>query len=198
MPEKVWQVPFPCLYCNVKPRKQVAIAVDCQGRFLSLPLLHKYVQLVFSHRLFDWFCSLLEPFLNKVVISLYPTGDDWANCSHDSRNYNDFGVQGKEASSIVFKWISSFPKRNNKSLNVYFSWRLFARSMQSALSDVMLCSKPLSKRAICGPAVTHCRKSTWIAGKSCCTSISFYHRITLLMCLCTTNPPLQKAWYTDG
>ena len=45
-------------------------------------------------------------------------------------------------------------------------------------------------------------QSTWIAGKSYCTSISFYHRITLLMCLvmclCTTNLPLQKAWYTEG
>ena len=45
-------------------------------------------------------------------------------------------------------------------------------------------------------------QSTRIAGKSYCTSISFYHRIALLMCLvmclCTTNPPLQKAWYTDG
>ena len=55
--------------CNVKPRKQrAAIAEDCQGRFLSLPLLHKHMQLVLSQRLFDWFCSLFEPFLNKVVI----------------------------------------------------------------------------------------------------------------------------------
>ena len=45
-------------------------------------------------------------------------------------------------------------------------------------------------------------QSTWIADKSYCTSMSFYHRIALLtclvMCLCTTNPPLQKAWYTEG
>ena len=67
------------------------------------------MQLVRSRRLFDWFCSLFEPFLHKVVISLYPTGNDCrANCSHGSRVYNDFGVQGEEASSIVFKWISSF------------------------------------------------------------------------------------------
>ena len=56
-------------------------------------------------------------------------------------------------------------------------------------SNLWPCSHPLSQ-------------STWIAGMSYCTSISFYHRITLLvclvMCLCTTNPPLQKAWYTDG
>ena len=32
--------------------------------------------------------------------------------------------------------------------------------MQSALLDVMLCSKLLSKRAICGPAVTHCLKAS--------------------------------------
>ena len=77
VPEKFWQVPFPCLACSVKPRKQrVAVAEDCQGRFLSLPLLHKHVQLVLSQRLFDLFCSLLEPFLNKVVILLYHTGDD--------------------------------------------------------------------------------------------------------------------------
>ena len=73
MPETFWPVPFPCLACNVKPRKQrAAVAEDCQGRFLSLPLLHKHVQLLLSQRLFDWFCSLFEPFLNKVVILLYP------------------------------------------------------------------------------------------------------------------------------
>ena len=116
MPEKFWQVPFPCLACNVKPQKQRAtIAEDCQRRFLSLLLLHKHMQLVLSQRLFVWFCSLLEPFLDKVVISLHPNGVD-----------NDFGVQGEEASSIVFKWSSSFLKRNSKSLNVYLRWRLFA------------------------------------------------------------------------
>ena len=77
------------------------------------------MQLFLLQRLFAWFCSLFEPFLNKVVILLHPTGDDWANCSHGSRIYSDFGVQGKEASSIVFKWIASFFKRNNWSLNVY-------------------------------------------------------------------------------
>ena len=125
VPEKFWQVPFPCLACNVKPwKQQAAIAENCQRRCLSLPL-HKHVQLVLSHRFFDWLCSLFEPFLNKVVILLYPTGDDWANCSHGSRIYNDFGVQGEEASSVVFKWIYSFLKSTNKSLKVYLSWRLF-------------------------------------------------------------------------
>ena len=40
-------------------------------------------------------------------------------------------------------------------------------------------------------------QSTWIAGKSYCTSISFYHRITLLMCLviclCTTKSTIAKG-----
>ena len=63
--------------CNVKPRKQrAAVAEDCHGIFFSLLLLHKHMQLVRSQRLFGWFCSLFEPFLNKVVILLYPTGDD--------------------------------------------------------------------------------------------------------------------------
>ena len=73
MPEKLWQVPFPYLACNVKPRKQrAAIAEDCQERIFSLALLHKHMQLVLSQRLFDWF-SLFEPFRNKVVILLYLT-----------------------------------------------------------------------------------------------------------------------------
>ena len=198
VPEKLWQVPFPCLACSVKPRKRVAVGEDCQGRFLSLPLLHKHMQLVLSQRLFDWFRSLLELFLNKVVILLYPTGDDWANCSHGSRVYNDFGVQGKEASSIVFKWISSFLKRN-KSLNVYLSWRLFAvRSFAhgdpcSLHYGCHATLKAFEQTSNLWPRSHPSSQSTWIAGKSYCTSISFYHHVTLLMCLviclCTTNPP---------
>ena len=72
------------------------------------------MQLVLSQRLFDWFCSIFEPFLNKFVILLYPTGDEWAKCCHGSRVYNDFGVQAEEAPSIVFKWISSFTRRNTQ------------------------------------------------------------------------------------
>ena len=37
MPEKFWQVLFPCLACNVKPRKKRAtIAEDCKRRFFFL------------------------------------------------------------------------------------------------------------------------------------------------------------------
>ena len=86
-------------------RKAAKTSSHCgglSGKFFfifSLPLLHKHMQLVLSQRLFDWVCSLFGPFLNKVVTLLYPTGDDWANCSHGSRVYNDFGVQGEEALS---------------------------------------------------------------------------------------------------
>ena len=76
MPQTFWQVSFPCPAFNVKPRKQRAATVeDSQGRCFSLPLLHKHMQLVLLQRLFDRFCSLFEPFLNKVML-LYPTGDD--------------------------------------------------------------------------------------------------------------------------
>ena len=114
------------------------MAEDCQGRFPSLPLLHKHMQLVLSQRLFDWLCSLLEPFLNTVVVLLYPTGDDWANCSNGSHVYIDFGVQGKEVSSVVFKSISSFFKRNNKSLSVYLEGLLRCRALLMVIIAVCI------------------------------------------------------------
>ena len=56
-----------------KPRKQRAvIAEDCQGRFLSLPLLqHSFAEAFSFFSLF--FSSVFEPFLNKVVVLLHPT-----------------------------------------------------------------------------------------------------------------------------
>ena len=163
VPEKFWQVPFPCLACNVKPRKQRAtVAEECQGRFQSLPLLRKHMELVLSQRLFEWFCSLFEPFLNKVVILLYPTGDDWANSSHGSRVYSDFGVQGTRGTLHRYQMDFLFPQKTQQELERLSQLKAFCSawlcswwSMQSALLDVMLCSKLLSKRATCGPAVTH-------------------------------------------
>ena len=77
MPEKFWQVSFPCLACNVKPRKQrAAVAEDFSGKIFQPSVLHKHMQFVHSQWLFDWFCSVFVPFLNKVVILLYPTTDD--------------------------------------------------------------------------------------------------------------------------
>ena len=84
------------------------------------------MQLVLSQRLFWLVLISFRAFPQQSCYIAVSTGDDWVNGSHGSRVYNNFGVQGEEASSIVFKWISSFLKRNNKSLNVYLSWRLFA------------------------------------------------------------------------
>ena len=83
-------------------------------------------------------------------------------------------------------------------------------SMQSALLDVMLCSKLLSKRTICGPEVTHRLKALGLLASP--TALPFPFTIALhCSCawswamvekgrhvFCKTNPPLQKALYTDG
>ena len=79
---RVWKIlagPLSLSGMQCKPRKQRAvIAEDCQGRFLSLPLLqHSFAEAFSFFSLF--FSSVFEPFLNKVVVLLHPTGDDWAN-----------------------------------------------------------------------------------------------------------------------
>ena len=80
MPEKFWQVPFPCLACNVNPLKQrAAIAEDCQGRvFEPSVVAQTHAACSFAEAFIFIFIVfvLFEPFLNKVVILLYPTGDD--------------------------------------------------------------------------------------------------------------------------
>ena len=127
------------LACNVKPQKQrAAVAEDCQGRFMSLRLLHKQMQLVLSQRLFDWFCSPLEPFLNNFLILLYANGDDWADCSNSSRFYNDFGVQGKEA--FLHRLQIDFQLSQKKQQELEGFLRCMALLMViHALLDVMLC-----------------------------------------------------------
>ena len=109
------------------------------------------------------------------------------NCSHGNRVYSDFGVQGEEASFIVFNWISSFLKRN-KNLNVYLEGFLRCRALLMVIHTVCTfrCHAMLKASEHTNnlwPSSHPSAQSTWIAGKSYCTSTSFYHRIALLMCL---------------
>ena len=154
------------------------------------------MQLVISQRVFDRFSSLFKPFLNKVVILLHPTGDDWANCIMAAA-YVDAAAMTAVSSVTTLESrerrrppssLNGFPVSSKETtrawtflLKAFFSTGLCSWcSMQSVLLTAMLCSNLLSKQAICGPAVIHTLKAP---GKSYCTSISFHHCIVLLMCL---------------
>ena len=77
MPEKFWQVPFPCLACNVKPRKQrAAIAEDCQGRVCEPSVVtqtHAACSFAEAFVLFLFFLSLSSTQLLYCCIPLVMT-----------------------------------------------------------------------------------------------------------------------------
>ena len=104
-----------------------------------------------------------------------------------SRVSNDFGVQGEQASCIVFKWISSFLKRNNTSMSVSLEGFLACRALLIVIHAVCTAGchamlKAFQQTSNLWPSSHLSSQSTWTAGKSCCTSISFHHRTALLLC----------------
>ena len=118
---------------------------------------------------------------------MHLTSDDGAHCRHGSRICNDF--EGKRGILHHLQMDFQLPQlRNNKNLNVYLEGFLQCRALLMVIHA--LCTfgchtmlkgfKQTSNWWPCSHPLSH---STWIAGKSYCTSISFYHRIALLLCL---------------
>ena len=189
MPEKFWRVPFPCLACNVKLQKQrAATAEHCQGRFLSLSLLHKHMQLflcrgfLFGFVLFSSLSStkLLYCCIPLVMIELTAVMAAASTMTLESRRR---GILHRLQMDFQLPQL-----RNNKNLNVYLEGFLWCRALLMVIHAICTFGRHAMLNAFKQmnnqwPSSHPLSQSTWIAGKSYCASISFYHCIALLMCL---------------
>ena len=146
--------------------------------------------LFFSQRAVDWFCSLFEPFLNKVVVLL-----------HISMVITELTAVMAAASTMTLESrVKRHPPSSSNGSPAFSDKQITKRAwtfLLKAFCGVMIFSwwsmqcelwmsyamlKAFEQTSNLWPSSYPSSQCTWIAGKSYCTSISFYHRIALLMC----------------